>query len=191
MPVVRGNYCFMAKYTDNLTIFMAVYFISTNDEALTTIYSFVQDLVMSLGLRLLHIRADSDSEFIADFSCDYCKNTAVIQQFSFPNTPKENDLSKGDGRTIMDVVRCMLNGAALPKCPWGKMPATAVFLLNRLPNKTIGGDTPYYKMFAKHADLSFLLAIGTHPQTVVKCILCYLRGTPDLDIIYIQTQQRF
>ena len=42
----------------------------------------------------------------------------------------------------------------------GEMATTVLFLLNRLPNKTIGGDTPQYKMFGKHADLSFLRTIG-------------------------------
>ena len=37
--------------------------------------------------------------------------------------------------------------------------ATAVFLLNRQLNNIIGGDTPYYRMFGKHADLSFLRTI--------------------------------
>ena len=38
--------------------------------------------------------------------------------------------------------------------------ATAVLLLDRIPNKTIGGDMPSYRMFGKHADLSFLRSIG-------------------------------
>ena len=43
---------------------------------------------------------------------------------------------------------------------WGKMAVTAVVLLNRLPNTTIGDDMPYYRMFGKHVDLSFLPTIG-------------------------------
>ncbi|CAM9560263.1 unnamed protein product, partial [Ascophyllum nodosum] len=62
---------------------------------------------------------------------------AIIQQFSSPNTPKHNGLSERDGRTIMDVARCMLNGAVLPKSLRGKMAATVMFLLNRPPSKTI------------------------------------------------------
>ena len=40
--------------------------------------------------------------------------------------------------------------------------ATVAFLLNRLPNKSIGGDTPYYRVFGKNADLSFLGNTDTH-----------------------------
>ena len=40
--------------------------------------------------------------------------------------------SARDASTIMDVAQCVLNGAALPNCLWGRMMATAVFLLNHM-----------------------------------------------------------
>ena len=61
----------------------------------------------------------------------------------------------------MDMTRCLLNEAHLPKPLWGEIASTAVFLVNRLPHAAIGGDTPYHRMFEKHADLSFLRIIGT------------------------------
>ena len=155
-PAARGIYHFMAKYSNHFTKFKAVYFIPTKDMALTTLVKVVQDLVMPLGLRLQHLRADGGGEFIADYYRDYCETTAIIQQFSSPNTPEQNGLSERDGRTIMDVVRYLLNGAALPKSLSVEMAATAMVLLNRLPNKTIGGDTPYYRMFDKPTDQSFI-----------------------------------
>ena len=56
----------MAKYSDNDTKFEAVFFISTKGKALMTLVIFVQDLVMFLGLRLQHLRADGGGEFISD-----------------------------------------------------------------------------------------------------------------------------
>ena len=119
---------------------------------------------MLLEIYLHRLRADGGSEFIADHYRNYCKAKAIMQQFSSPNTPEYNGLSKRDGRTIMGVARCWLNGAALPKSLWGKMAATVVFLLNRPPSKTIGGDTSYHRMFGKHVDLFFLWTTGTRPH---------------------------
>ena len=73
-PAARGNYSFMSKCSDHYK-FKAVYFISTKDKALTTLVKFVQDLVMPLGPRLLHLRADGGVEFIADYYHDYFKTT--------------------------------------------------------------------------------------------------------------------
>ena len=80
-----------------------------------TLIKFVQDLVIPLGLRLQALRVDSAGDYIGDYYNDYCKNTAIILRFSSSNTPKQNGLSEWDGPTIMDVARCLLNEAALPK----------------------------------------------------------------------------
>ena len=70
-------------------------------------------------------------------------------------------MSERDGRTIMNVTRCLLNETNLPKTLWGEIAATAVFLINRLPHSGINGEIPYYRMFRKHAKLSFLRVIGS------------------------------
>ena len=160
-PAPRGNNCLMTKCSDHYTRFKAVYFMSTKDEALTILVKSVHDFVMLLGRNLQHLRADGGGESIADYYRDCCKTTATIQQFNSLKPPEHNGLSERVGPTIMDVARCMLNGVILPKSFWGNIAATVVFLLNRPPNKTIGGDTQYSKMFGKHVDLFFLRAIGT------------------------------
>ena len=114
-------------------------------------------------MNIFHQRLEHPNERIADYYRDYCKTMAIIQQLSSPNTPKHNGLSERNARTIMDVVRCMLNRAALSKARRGEMAATIVFLLNRPPSKTIGGDTSYHRKFGKHVDLFFLI-IGTGPH---------------------------
>ena len=116
------------------------------------------------GANICHQRLEHPNERIADYYRNYYKTTAIIQQFISPNTLQRTALSERDGRTIMDVARCMLNGAALPKSLRGEMAATVLFLLNRPPNKTIGGDTSYSRMFGKHVDLFFLWTIGTRPH---------------------------
>ena len=66
---------------------------------------FVQDIVMPVGLHLLHLRADCVGKFIADYYDDYCKNTVVIQQLLSPHIPEQNKLSERDERTVIDVAR--------------------------------------------------------------------------------------
>ena len=163
-PGARGNCRFMTKCPDHYTKFKAVYFFSAKYKVLTTLVKFVQDFVMPLGLLLRHMRADGGGEFIASYYRDCCRTTAIIQLFNSPNTLEYNSLREWDGHVIMDVAQYMLNGAALPKYLWGKMVATVVFLLNRLPSKTIGGDTSYYRMLNRHVDLFFLQATGTRPH---------------------------
>ena len=109
----------------------------------------------------IYLRSDNGGEYISRSFRDYCKTTGIVQQFTAPYTPQQNGISERDGRTIMDMTRCLLNEANLAKHLWGEVAATAVFLMNRLPHTAIGGDTPYYRMFGKQANLSFLRIIGT------------------------------
>ena len=127
----------MAKCSGHHTKFKVAYFISTKDKALTTLAKLMQDFFVPLGLRLQHLRADGGGEFITDYYRYRCKTMARIQQFSSPNTPEHNGLRERDRCTIMDVARCMLNRATLPKFLRGKIAivATVVFLFNRPPRR--------------------------------------------------------
>ena len=80
-PAARGYSLFMAKCTDHYAELKAVYFIWTKDKKLTTLVQFVQDFVMSPGLRLQHLRADGCGEYIANCYCDYSKTKMTILQF--------------------------------------------------------------------------------------------------------------
>eukprot|EP00903_Cladosiphon_okamuranus_P014960 g13848.t1 len=54
------------------------------------------------------------------------------------------------------------------KKPAGNNRATSVFLVNRLPHKALKGDTPYWRMFGKQANLSFLRIIGSRAFVYVE-----------------------
>ena len=45
--------------------------------------------------------------------------------------------------TIMEMTRCLLHVKELPKEHWAEVANTTVFLLNRLPTKTVDGKTPF------------------------------------------------
>ena len=116
---------------------------------------FIQDLAIPLGLRVHRLRSDRRGEYIADYFRSYCKTTGIRQEFTPPYTPQANGLSERDGRTILNVTRCLLNEANLPKTLWGEVAATAVFLINRLPHSSINGDTPYYRMSSSNRKCRF------------------------------------
>ena len=155
-PPAIGGYSYMSTFTDVRTRLKAVYFIAHKNEALSFFVNFTQDVVIPLGLRVRRLRTDNGKEYVNSDFRDYCKTNGVEKNFTPPHTPQQNGISERDGRTIMNMTRCLLHEAHLPKHLWGEIAATSVFLINRLPHKALKGDTPYYRMFGKQADLSFL-----------------------------------
>ncbi len=160
-PAAIGGFNYMAKFTDHVSRLKAVYFIAKKSDALSSLISYVQDMAIPLGLRVENLRSDNGGEYVNHDFQHYCKTTGIVQQFSSPHTPQQNGISERDGRTIMNMTRCLLNENQLPKHLWGEIAATSVFLINRLPHKALRGDTPYFRMFGKQANLSFLRIIGS------------------------------
>ncbi|CAB1109566.1 unnamed protein product [Ectocarpus sp. CCAP 1310/34] len=160
-PSAIGGYNYMAKFTDHATRLKAVYFIAKKGDALSSLVNYVQDVAIPLGLRVQYLHSDNGGEYVNSDFRDYCRTTGIIQRFSSPHTPQQNGISERDGRTIMNMARCIINETNLPKHLWGEIAATSVFLINRLPHKALKGDTPYFRMFGKQANLSFLRIIGS------------------------------
>lgn len=72
----------------------------------------------------------------------------------------------------MNMTRCLRNEAQFPKPLWGEIAASAVFFTNRPPHRIIGGDTPYYRMFVKQINLSFLRTIRARaPVHMERCTI--------------------
>ena len=92
---------------------------------------------------------------------EYSNRTGGKQQFTAPYTPHQNGICEEVGKIIMDITRSLLVKTALPKRLWCKLARTAVFLKTRMPQSALGNNTPYYQMFRKNADLSFLQIIGS------------------------------
>ena len=167
-PKTVGGYGYMAMCTDHLGGLKPVYTIDKESDTLHTLGRFIQDLAIPLGIRVQHLCSDNKGEYTSGSFQEYCKSAGIRQQFSAPYTLQQNGVSERDGRTIMDITRCLLNETNLPKTLWREIASTAVFIINRLQHASIGGDTPHYRMFGKHAVLSFSRVIGTRAYVNVE-----------------------
>ena len=62
---------------------------------------------------------------------------------------------KGENRTLLDMVRYMMGKANLPKSFWGYALETVVYILNRVPTKSVE-VTPYEMWTNKKPYLSHM-----------------------------------
>ena len=199
-PAIRG-FSYMSKFTDVCTRLKAVSFIAHKNEALFSIVNFTQDVVIPLDVRVRRLHTDNRKIYVNSDFRDYCKTTGVGQTFTAPHTPQKNGISERDGRTIMNMTRCLLHEARLPKHLWGKIAATSVFLIKRIPHKALKGDTPYYRMFSKQFDCFFLRIIGARafihaeghttklqPEAWEGVLVRYNNGSPSIRVYIRETR---
>ena len=59
-----------------------------------------------------------------------------------PYSLQQNRVSERKNRTVMEMARCMLFEKKLPKLLWVESVSTSVYLLNRLPTKSVQSKTP-------------------------------------------------
>ncbi len=151
---------YISKFTDHNTRFKAVYTIRSKDQAFETLNYFIQDYVIPRGHRIQRLRCDRGGEYTASYYQDFCKETGIVQEFAATNTPQQNGISERDGRTIMNMTRCLLVDTGLPKFLWAELCVTATYLINRAPHSALKGDSPYMRLFGKVPKLSALRVIG-------------------------------
>ncbi|MDV3186829.1 MAG: hypothetical protein Q8870_02525, partial [Sweet potato little leaf phytoplasma] len=71
------------------------------------------------------------------------KNTFLHAFTDGRDTSPQSGLSYINNRTVMEMARCLLFGKKLPKKFWAEAVCIAIYLLNRLPTRTVKSKTPY------------------------------------------------
>ncbi|GJS76850.1 retrotransposon protein, putative, ty1-copia subclass [Tanacetum coccineum] len=95
---------------------------------------------------------------------------AVKSTLTPPYTPQHNGVSERRNRTLLDMVRSMMNLTTLPLSFWDYALESATRILNMVPTKKVD-KTPYELWYGKVPNLSYLKVWGC--EALVK------RDTPD------------
>ncbi|GJY40304.1 retrotransposon protein, putative, ty1-copia subclass [Tanacetum coccineum] len=123
---------------------------------------------------LRHVSRHGASYFIT-FTDDYSRYGHVYvlkhkHKLTPPYTPQHNDVSERRNRTLLDMVRSMMNLTTLPLSFWDYALESATRILNMVPTKKVD-KTPYELWYEKVPNLSYLKVWGC--EALVK------RDTPD------------
>ena len=122
------------------------------------------------GERIQRLRGDQGTELTNADVRQYCLDTGIKLEFASQNTPQQIGANERAGRTIMNIVRCLVADSGLPKFLWGELMQTAVFLSNRSPHAAL--NNAYKALYGLDAYLGHLRVIGSrafvHHETYTK-----------------------
>ncbi|WVZ80241.1 hypothetical protein U9M48_027733 [Paspalum notatum var. saurae] len=127
-----GGKWYVLVIVDDFSRWSWVHFMESKDEA----YEFVYDLVLRLrnesghAMRALH--SDNGSEFKNDRFKAFCHSQGLEHQFSSPYVPQENRVVERKNRTLVEMVRTMLDEHRIPRKFWAKAINTACYVSNRI-----------------------------------------------------------
>ncbi|GJT52781.1 retrovirus-related pol polyprotein from transposon TNT 1-94 [Tanacetum coccineum] len=131
---------------------------------------FKNEVENQLGKTIKAIRSDRGGEYISQEFKDYLKACGIVQQLTSPYTPQRNGVFERRNRTLLDMVRSMMNLKTLPLSFWDYALESAARILNMVPTKKVD-KTPYELWYGKVPNLSYLKVWGC--EALVK------RDTPD------------
>ncbi|GJZ18002.1 retrotransposon protein, putative, ty1-copia subclass [Tanacetum coccineum] len=123
-----------------------------------------------LGKTIKALRSDRGGEYISQEFKDYLKANGIVQQLTPPYTPQHNGVSESRNRTLLDMVRSMMNLTTLPLSFWDYALESATRILNMIPTKKVD-KTPYELQYGKVPNMSYLKVWG--------CEALEKRDTPD------------
>ncbi|GJS82076.1 retrotransposon protein, putative, ty1-copia subclass [Tanacetum coccineum] len=116
---------------------------------------FKNEVENQLGKTIKALRSDRGGEYISQEFKDYLKACGIVQQLTPPYTPQHNGVSERRNRTLLDMVRSMMNLTTLPLSFWDYALESAARILNMVPTKKVD-KTPYELWFGKVPNLSYL-----------------------------------
>ena len=149
---------YISRFTDHHTRRKAVYPIRSKDKTIDTLSYLTTSYL--LGLRMQRLRCDKGGEYTAGCFRDFCKQTDIEQEFAATNTPQQKGMYERDGRTIMNMVRCILIDTSMPKFLWGEICETVTYITNRSAHRELGGRSPNSQWYNMNTDLSSLRIVG-------------------------------
>ncbi|KAL0416234.1 UNVERIFIED_CONTAM: Retrovirus-related Pol polyprotein from transposon TNT 1-94 [Sesamum latifolium] len=120
------------------------------------------------GRKIKALQSDRGGEYLSGEFIDYLKENRILSQWTPPGTPQLNGVAKRRNRTLLDMVRSMMNFTELPPSFWGYALETTTKFLNMAPSKTMP-QTPYEIWHGKPTSYKYLRVWGS-PAYVMRLV---------------------
>ena len=159
----REGYKYAFFCSDHVSKLSFIYPLKTrdSDSVLSHLKTLVLDIFPSYGMQLRHFHSDGGAELVATTVLGFLHSSGVTTSHSPRDTPEMNSVTERWVRSLKEKVLCMLLRSSLPVAFWWFAAECAVYILNRLPTKTVlGYMSPYECVFNVAPDLKWFRIWG-------------------------------
>ena len=157
-----------------------MYILKSKDQAVDAFIKFRAKVEKSSGYEIKILRSDRGGEFLSKSFQRVCEQGGIKHQFTAPYTPQQNGVVERKNRSVMEMARSLLKSMEIPGIFWAEAVRHSVYLLNRLPTKSMGYRTPYEGWNGRKPHLGHLRIFGCKGH--VKIVGTHLKKLDDRSV---------
>ena len=128
-PTSREGHNFIINFVDEYTSMIFVYFLRAKSESHTALKKFLSD-VAPIG-QVLEIHADNGGEYIGQKFQDVLMEKNIKFTTTAPHSAYQNGKAERSWRSLLEMARCLILDAQLPKYLWSYAVRHSSYLRNR------------------------------------------------------------
>lgn len=146
---------YVLTFIDDYSRYTKIYLLREKSETKEKLMDFVNLMKNQFGIRPKKFNADRGVEYMHNELKSYLDHEGIEFQFTSPYTPQLNGVAERKNRSLVEMVRCMLNDAHLEKTFWAEAITTANCLQNRIITSATN-KTPYEMYYKKRPQVKSL-----------------------------------
>ena len=157
---------FFLTIVDDFTRCTWVYLLKHKSETQVYLPQFATMVSTQFNCKIKTIRSDNGTEF---YLKDFFQSNGILHQLSCVDTPQQNVVVERKHQHLLNVARALRFQSQFLLCFWGDCILTTIYLINRLPSKSLGNKSPYELLFKFEPSYNHLKCFGC---------LCFISTLP-------------
>jgi len=160
-PVVSvSGFKYYLVILDDCSHFLWTFPLRAKSDTFPTISNFFAHVSTQFGCTIKSVQCDNGREFDNSASRAFFLAHGITLGMSCPYTSQQNGKAERMIHTVNNITRTLLFQASMPPSYWADALATATYLINRLPTKTLNMSTPFFALHGTLPSYHDLRAFG-------------------------------
>ncbi|KAL1918566.1 uncharacterized protein VTP21DRAFT_3226 [Calcarisporiella thermophila] len=145
---------------DDYTKFIWSIPVASKAQVQDVLKDFIARAEKEAGTEIKAFRSDRGTEFVNNAVAKMLQERGIQHQTTTSYTPESNGAAERANRSILEIVRTLLEQSQVPKELWTEAVRTATLVKNMWPSKPINGKSPYQLWYDKNPDIAQLRTFG-------------------------------
>ncbi|KAI5345120.1 hypothetical protein L3X38_012997 [Prunus dulcis] len=155
-----SGFQYYVLFVDNFSRYSWIFPMRLKSEVFSLYVKFKTLVENLFSTKIKALQTDGGGEYTSHIFHNFLVTHGIDHRISYPRHPEQNGLAERKHRHIVDTGLTLLAHASMPLAYWAEAMHTAVYLINRLPSKVLGLQSPSQILLHKEPNFAFLKIFG-------------------------------